>query len=146
VSSSNIVHLNGAGVKIICLSYLDLGSSPAHLRHSIHRIRKRIPEAALVVGLWGHEDMHDRERPPAIGPTDPHVFSLREALRVCIAAASGARDTLRSATRNPARRRPNRARDLKREPETLAPVVRSQLLVGDRTDRVRPPITIPRVP
>jgi hypothetical protein len=53
VSSSNIVHLNSAGVKIVCLSYLDLGSSPTHLRHSIRRIRKQVPGAALVVGLWG---------------------------------------------------------------------------------------------
>ncbi len=89
VSSSNIVHLNGAGVKVVCFSYLDLGGSPAHLRHSVQRIRKRIPGAALVVGLWGHEDMPDRERLPAIAPADRHVFSLRETLRVCIAAASG---------------------------------------------------------
>jgi predicted PurR-regulated permease PerM len=92
VSSSNIVHLNTAGVKIVCLSYLDLGSSPAHLRHSVRRIRKRIPGARLVVGLWGYEDMPDRERLPAIAPADWHVFSLREALRVCIAAASGSED------------------------------------------------------
>jgi predicted PurR-regulated permease PerM len=92
VSSSNILHLNAAGVKIVCLSYLDLGSSPAHLRHSVRRIRKRIPGAALVIGLWGYEDMPDRERLPAIAPADSHVFSLREALRVCIAAASSSGD------------------------------------------------------
>jgi predicted PurR-regulated permease PerM len=92
VSSSNIVHLNGAGVKIVCLSYLDLGTSPAHLRHSVQRIRKRIPGVTLVVGLWGHEDMPDRERLPAIAPADCHVFSLREALQVCIAAASNAQN------------------------------------------------------
>ena len=92
VSSSNIVHLNGAGVKVVCFSYLDLGGSPAHLRHSVQRIRKRIPGTALVVGLWGYEDMPDRERLPAIAPADWHVFSLREALRICIAAASGSGD------------------------------------------------------
>ncbi len=92
VSSSNIVHLNGAGVTIVCLSYLDLGSSPAHLRHSVQRIRKRIPAATLVAGLWGYEDMPDRERLPAIAPADRHVFSLREALRVCIGAAAGGRE------------------------------------------------------
>ncbi len=92
VSSSNIVHLNGAGVRVVCFSYLDLGGSPAHLRHSVQRIRKRIPGATLVVALWGHEDMPDRERLPAMAPADWHVFSLREALRVCIAAASGSGD------------------------------------------------------
>ena len=33
VSSSNIVRLNSTGVRVVCLSYLDLGSSAAHLRH-----------------------------------------------------------------------------------------------------------------
>jgi hypothetical protein len=92
VSSSNIVRLNGAGVKIVCLSYLDLGSSPAHLHHSIRRIRKRIPGATLVVGVWGYEGMPDRERLPEIAPADRYVFSLQEALRVCIAVASGSGD------------------------------------------------------
>src|SRR6185437_8560788 len=54
VSSSNIVRLNSAGVTVVCLSYLDLGSSPAHLRHSIQRLRRQIAGATLVVGLWGH--------------------------------------------------------------------------------------------
>jgi hypothetical protein len=40
VSSSNILRLNSAGVRVVCLSYLDLDSSPAHLRHSIQRIRR----------------------------------------------------------------------------------------------------------
>ena len=92
VSSSNIVRLNSAGVRIVCFSYLDLGSSPAHLRHSSQRIGKRIPAARLVVGLWGYEDMPDRERLPSIAPADRHVFSLREALSVCIGAASGGQD------------------------------------------------------
>ncbi|HLH93446.1 MAG TPA: AI-2E family transporter [Xanthobacteraceae bacterium] len=89
VSSSNIVRLDTAGVKIVCLSYLDLGASPAHLRLSVQRIRKRIPAATVVVGLWGHEDTPDRERLPALASADRHVFSLREALDACIAAASG---------------------------------------------------------
>ena len=37
VSSSNIVRLNNTDVKVVCLSYLALGSSPAHLRHSLKR-------------------------------------------------------------------------------------------------------------
>ena len=61
VSSSNIVHLNNADVKVICLSYLALGSSPAHLRHSLKRIRRQIASATLIVGLWGHADDENRE-------------------------------------------------------------------------------------
>jgi len=86
VSSSNIVRLNSAGVTMVCLSYLDLGSSPAHLRHSIRRIRRQIPDAMLVAGLWGQEG--DETLRPS-GGADFYVSSLREALSLCIEAVSG---------------------------------------------------------
>ena len=71
VSSSNIVRLNSAGVKVVCLSYLALGSSPAHLRHSIKRIRRQIAGATLIVGLWGHADDENREH---LQTTPPRTF------------------------------------------------------------------------
>jgi hypothetical protein len=88
VSSSNIVRLDSSGLKTICLSYVDLGSSPTHLRYSISRIRKRVPSAALVVGLWGHEHVGDRQQLHATVAADEYVFSLREALNLCIETAS----------------------------------------------------------
>ncbi len=87
VSSSNIVRLNSAGVTVVCLSYLDLGSSPAHLRHSIKRIRRQIPGATLVVGLWGHDE--NREQLQTTTASDYYASSLREALSLCIDAVSG---------------------------------------------------------
>jgi predicted PurR-regulated permease PerM len=89
VSSSNIVRLNSSGVKVICLSYLDLDSSPAHLRHSIKRLRRQIADATLVVGLWGHADNENRQRLQTTTAADYYVFSLREAVTLCIDAASG---------------------------------------------------------
>ena len=89
VSSSNIVRLNSAGVTMVCLSYLDLGSSPAHLRHSIKRIRRQITGAKLVVGLWGHGDVKDREQLQTTTAADFYVSSLREALSLCIDAVLG---------------------------------------------------------
>ena len=89
VSSSNIVRLNSDGVKVVCLSYLDLGSSPAHLRHSIKRIRRQIAGATLVVDLWGHADVENREQLQKIAAADFYVSSLREALSLCINAVSG---------------------------------------------------------
>jgi hypothetical protein len=87
VSSSNIVRLSSAGVKVICLSYLALGSSPAHLRHSIKRIRRQIPGATLIVGLWGHADDENREHLQTTA-ADFYASSLKEALSGCIDAAS----------------------------------------------------------
>jgi hypothetical protein len=88
VSSSNIVRLNNADVKVICLSYLALGSSPAHLRHSLKRIRRQIASATLIVGLWGHADDENREHLQTAA-ADFYVCSLREALSLCIGAVSG---------------------------------------------------------
>ena len=89
VSSSNIVRLNSTGVKVVCLSYLDLGSSAAHLRHSIKRIRRQIADATLVVGLWGLADGENREHLQTTTAADYYVSSLREALSLCLDAASG---------------------------------------------------------
>src|SRR5512139_161620 len=89
VSSSNVVRLNSAGVMVVCLSYLDLGSSPAHLRHSIKRVRRQIAGAKLVVGLWGHGDVKNRGQLQTTTPADFYVSSLREALSLCIDAVSG---------------------------------------------------------
>jgi hypothetical protein len=88
VSSSNIVRLNSADVKVICLSNLALGSSPAHLRHSVQRIRRQIPGATLIVGLWGRADDENREHLQTTA-ADFYVSSLREALSLCIDAVSG---------------------------------------------------------
>ncbi len=89
VSSSNILRLNSAGVRVVCLSYLDLDSSPAHLRHSIQRIRRQVADATLVVGLWGHADDENREKLQTTTGADYYVSSLREALSLCIEATSG---------------------------------------------------------
>ena len=99
VSSSNIVRLNSDGVKVVCLSYLDLGSSPAHLRHSITRIRRQITGATLVAGLWGHAGDENREQLQTTAAADYYVSSLREALSLCIDAVSGHLPKL-PATRN----------------------------------------------
>jgi len=88
MSSSNIVRLNRTGVRVVCLSYLDLGSSPAQLRHSITRIRRQIADATLIVGLWGHADDENRKQLQTTTAADYYVSSLREALSLCIDAAS----------------------------------------------------------
>jgi hypothetical protein len=99
VSSSNIMRLNSTGVSVVCLSYLDLGSSPAHLRHSIKRIRRQIPSATLVVGLWGHAEDENRQQLQMTTAADYYASSLREALSLCIDAVSGGLPKL-PATRN----------------------------------------------
>jgi predicted PurR-regulated permease PerM len=94
VSSSNIVHLKSAGVAMICLSYFELGNSAAHLRHSIRRVRRQVPNAKILAGLWDHERTGATdERLRANAGADAYAFSLRQAVSLCIEAASyGAAD------------------------------------------------------
>jgi predicted PurR-regulated permease PerM len=89
VASSNIVHLKSTGVKMICLSYFALGNSAAHLRYSIRRIRRQVPEASILAGLWGHDrgGRADKEFRANAG-ADAFAFSLRQAVSLCVEAAS----------------------------------------------------------
>ena len=92
-SSANIVRLNSAGVRMVCLSYFELGNSAAHLRHSIRRIRRRVPGAAILAGLWGHEpNRAAAEQISADAGADAYAFSLHDAVRLCLEAASAGRD------------------------------------------------------
>jgi predicted PurR-regulated permease PerM len=98
ISSANIVRLSSAGVRMVCLSYFELGNSPAHLRHSIRRVRRQISGAKILAGLWGHGRGVGPDEPHASAGADAYVFSLRETLALCIdAATSGTRDAERAA-------------------------------------------------
>ena len=52
VSREMIAQLDLSAVKVIAVSYLELGGAPAHLRYLIRRLRHRAPHAALIAGLW----------------------------------------------------------------------------------------------
>ncbi len=82
-SSSNIVRLGNEGVTMVCLSSLYLGQSAAHLRHSIRRLRGRIPDAKILVGLWGGEENRVDELQSA--GIDLRAASLEQAVKHCIA-------------------------------------------------------------
>ena len=89
VSSSNIVHLKSAGVRTICLSYFELGNSAAHLHHSIQRIRRQVPGAMILAGLWGRERTRAADDQLRAGAgADAYALSLRQAVNLCVEAAS----------------------------------------------------------
>jgi predicted PurR-regulated permease PerM len=89
VASSNIVHLKSAGVRMICLCYFELGNSAAHLRHSIRRVRRQVPAATILAGLWGHERSgRADEQVRANAGADIYAFSLRQAVVLCVEVAS----------------------------------------------------------
>jgi predicted PurR-regulated permease PerM len=87
LSTANIVRLETEGVAMVCLSYLD-ASSPAHMRYSVRRLRRRLPRATIMLGCWA-EDI-DKETLEALRDTakaDMAAGSLSEAMMICRTAA-----------------------------------------------------------
>jgi predicted PurR-regulated permease PerM len=89
LSTANIFRLETAGVAIVCLVYLD-ASSPAHMRYSVRRLRRKLPKASIILGCW----MRGME-PAALealrdgAKADLVASSMGEALKFCIEAATG---------------------------------------------------------
>jgi predicted PurR-regulated permease PerM len=91
VSRMRIGSLDTRGVAMACISYLDIGGNPAHLRYLLMRLRKRLPREPLLVGLWPKQDpiLWERDLRRELG-ADYYVSTLHEAVEACLAAANGA--------------------------------------------------------
>jgi hypothetical protein len=93
VSRSNVIGLDVDGVAMVCISYLEISGNPAHLRYLLRRIRQKLPNAPILVGLWPADDaiLTDQDLRAAIG-ADHYVTNLREAVAACLAEAQKAKD------------------------------------------------------
>src|SRR5712672_583618 len=87
LSTANIFRLETTGVMIVCLVYLDL-SAPAHMRYAVRRLRRKLPQATIILGCWmkdidvgGLEGLRDGAR------ADLVAASLGEAVKLCIELA-----------------------------------------------------------
>jgi hypothetical protein len=87
-SRAAIGALNGSGVAMVCLSYLELIGSPSHLRYLVRRLRWRLPEVPILVGFWPDETeiLKDDRMRAAIG-ADYYTSSLHDAIEACLDAA-----------------------------------------------------------
>jgi hypothetical protein len=53
ISPAHIVSLDVTDAKLVCLSYMSIGPSPAHVRYLIRRLRGIIPTGCtILVGYW----------------------------------------------------------------------------------------------
>lgn len=88
-SREGIAHLAADGVEMICISYLDIGGRPAHLRYLIRRLRVRFPSIKILVGLWPLDDpaVKDETAQAAIG-ADFYTTSLAGAVTACLDQAA----------------------------------------------------------
>ncbi len=93
LSTSNIFRLETTGVAIVCLVYLD-ASAPAHMRYAVRRLRRKLPQATIILGCWIKDiDPGALERLRDGAKADLVAGSLGEAVKLCIeATGAGARD------------------------------------------------------
>ena len=85
LSGVNISNLEMRGVALVCLSALDC-STPAHIRYTIRRIRRRFPDAKVLLGCWLADA--DMELTADAVNADGTATTLRDAVRFCLDAAS----------------------------------------------------------
>jgi predicted PurR-regulated permease PerM len=90
VSRYGIDTLDVSNVGMVCIAYLNINGSPAHLRYLVQRLRKRLPGLPILVGLWPQGDVAEATR-SAIG-ADYYAASFEEVLKCC-QSLPGANDT-----------------------------------------------------
>jgi hypothetical protein len=89
IAISNISPLETSGIVMVCLSYLDTGS-PAHMRYAIRRLRRKLPQAQILLGCWVADV--DRETLRNNAKADAIATTLKDAVRLCLDAAGNSRD------------------------------------------------------
>jgi predicted PurR-regulated permease PerM len=83
ISPLNIAGLDVTAAEVVCLSYLHLGHSPAHLRFSIRRLRRRIPSATIVACLWGYEESEVPQSDLKGAGADTFALTLADTVALC---------------------------------------------------------------
>ena len=89
VSAGNIISLEAAKAKLVCLSFLGIGSSSAQVRYLVRRLRRILPSGCMIlVGCW----TDDAAGAPlkALKETaeaDAYATSLHEAAEIAVDAA-----------------------------------------------------------
>ena len=88
-SRTAIDSLDTSAVTIVCLFYLNIDGIPSHLRYLVRRVRQRLPDAAIVVGLWpqGQPEKWSDDLQNAIG-ADCYATSLHDMLNACCRIAA----------------------------------------------------------
>jgi hypothetical protein len=89
VSRDHIAKLDASSAAMVCISYLTISGSPAHLRYLIQRLRLHLPKGTpILVGLWPDSDpaLTEKATQTAIG-ADYYTSSLGQSVTACVEAA-----------------------------------------------------------
>jgi hypothetical protein len=97
LSTANIFRLGAEGVALVCLSYLN-AANPAQIRYAVRRLRRKLPRARIMVGLWtGMDDCQSAFKfdPGSASNFDPFE---RRVLTVALASSelAGVAETWRA--------------------------------------------------
>ena len=92
VSRAEVMSLQSRNTAMVCLCYLDLGGGISHIRYLLRRLRRSVPDRAILVGLWPADApaMQDERTRAAIG-ADRYVKTLQEAVDACLTLAGHAK-------------------------------------------------------
>jgi predicted PurR-regulated permease PerM len=98
LSTANVFRLEASGVAIVCLIYLD-ASGPAHMRYSVRRLRRKLPNATIILGCWVNGiDPATLEILREGAKADLVAATPGEAVKLCI-EATGVADQSRAASK-----------------------------------------------
>jgi hypothetical protein len=86
LSTQNIARLETDGIALACLCYLDAGS-PAHMRYAVRKLRRKLPEVEIVLGCLTGGAGGTAEFMREAAKADQVGTSLRDIVRLCLAAA-----------------------------------------------------------
>src|SRR4029077_17522020 len=84
IASPNLFRLETEGIALVCISYLDNSSIPS-MRYAIRRMRRKLPNAIMLLGCWTEPDpAHLQE----VVKADEAINTLNAALAYAIGAAT----------------------------------------------------------
>jgi predicted PurR-regulated permease PerM len=88
ISPAHIVSLDVTDAKIVCLSYMSIVPSPAHVRYLVRRLRGIIPSGCpILVGYWSGNANGAVKALEETAEADAYATSLRRAAEIIIDAA-----------------------------------------------------------
>jgi hypothetical protein len=88
VARDALERIDYTATRLICLSYLEIGGTPSHLRYLVRRLRRDASGATIMVGLWpeGEAALTEEQIQRALG-ADVYVGSLGAAVEEALTLA-----------------------------------------------------------
>ena len=89
ISAGHIASLDAAKSKLVCLSFLGIGSRSAQVRYLVRRLRRILPPGCLIlVGYWAADAADATVKAlEETGEADAYATSLRQASEISVNAA-----------------------------------------------------------